>query len=118
MKNYNNMTHSITNLQSSFILKLIIITFLLTFTSCNEDACDYDNLVNATFDCQDLLLNFSDECDSNGDDVVDGFVNDRCECEPTNDKDCVDLQLNFGDECDSNGDGIVDGIVNDRCECV
>lgn len=100
------------------LFKKAFLCILISLISCSDNTCDYDELVNSTYDCEDIMSNFGDECDSNGDGIYDGSVTEFCQCNNANiEFECEDLQLNIGDECDSNGDGELNGFVNDLCEC-
>lgn len=102
--------------------KFLCVMILMSVMSCSEeDVCAYDegSLDQSSFECKDLLLNVGDLCDSNGDGIKNGIVNDACECLPNSGVlDCEDLQLNIGDPCDFDGTGSMDGIVSDSCECL
>lgn len=75
--NQNQVETKISN-----ILKILFVSIALMFVSCSDDEfCAYTNEVEA-MDCKDLQLNIGDACDSNGDGVLDGSVNDVCECLP------------------------------------
>lgn len=96
-------------------ITLTVILTVLLIACEKEEECGY----TIALDCQNLELNIGDACDSNGDEMLDGTVNEVCECiENPPPFDCPELELNIGDECDSNGDGMLDGTVNDDCECI
>ncbi len=60
---------------------LLVLSIILFTTACgNEDECGYSK------DCTELEKNFGDPCDSNGDEVLDGTVNEFCECITKNQK--------------------------------
>lgn len=106
----------------SNVFKFICFVMLISVLSCGDDTvCAYDEgaIDPVSFECKDLQLNVGDICDSNGDGVNNGTVNDACECLPnTQGFDCEDLQLNVGDSCDSTGTGAMDGTISDDCQCI
>ncbi len=71
------------DLKALFIIRfkmLVMLTFLLLIFSCSNEGCDYDQ--NEAFDCPNIQLNYGDPCDSNGDSINDGTINQFCECIP------------------------------------
>ena len=70
-----NQINTITN---SFFKLLILCLLFSNFSCSNDDECGY----NEVYDCQVLQLNVGDACDSNGDGINNGTINDFCECIP------------------------------------
>ena len=82
MKTIDKINRTQNNAINYNVLKLLFITMAFVLASCSDDEfCAYTEGIEA-MDCQDLQLNIGDVCDSNGDGVVDGSVNDVCECIP------------------------------------
>lgn len=70
------------NKVSQTLFRVLLMCFLITQVSCSDDElCDYNENLK-TFDCEDLQVNIGDACDSNGDGIANGSVNDSCECIP------------------------------------
>ncbi|WP_405352300.1 SdrD B-like domain-containing protein [Nonlabens sp. Asnod3-H03] len=96
------------NIISNF--KTIGLSFLaIMILSCDGDeVCGYTG--DNDPDCPNLEANIGDDCDSNGDTILDGTVNEFCECitnEPILPEGC-DLKgsLNLSSGIDANGDPI------------
>lgn len=62
------------------VLKLLFMSMAFVFVSCSDDEfCNYNESVEG-FDCIDLKFNIGEACDSNGDGLNNGTVNDFREC--------------------------------------
>ena len=67
---------------SAPLLMSVFLGITIVLVSCSDDEfCAYSEGIDI-MDCNDLQLNIGDACDSNGNGIADGTVNDVCECLP------------------------------------
>ena len=83
-----------------------------------DEDCKDGDLIQETFDCPDLSLNFGDACNDGNANTTNDLVLFDCNCVGQIVYDCTDLNLNIGDTCDDGDSDTANDTVDGSCNCV